>query len=88
MNLKEWCRQTGILPTHPTTERGAVSLILERDALAGDRVSLFHLTDYAVSSVSGPVYWLVPRPTAAEKAYEEFCERLEERSLMERGIYH
>jgi hypothetical protein len=58
MTLSEWSKLTGILPTHPTTERGAVSVIVTyQDARHND---LWHLTDYKVSSVSGPVIWLVP----------------------------
>jgi hypothetical protein len=61
MTLAEWSAATGILPTHPTTERGAVSLCCSpNDA---DRVQLWNLTDFAVSTVSGPVIWLVPKIT-------------------------
>lgn len=67
MTLSEWSSRTGILPTHPTTERSAVSLCV--DQLHADRSELWHLADYVVSSVSGPVVWFVPRPvqTEAEK---------------------
>jgi hypothetical protein len=58
MTLKDWQRKTGILPTHPTTERGAVSLICPIGE-AG-RSDLWHLEDFKVSTVSGPVIWLVP----------------------------
>lgn len=58
MTLKEWSEQTGIRPTYPTTEKGAVSVICdERDT---PRVELYHVTDYKVSSVQGDVIWLVP----------------------------
>ena len=59
MTLHDWCRATGILPTSPTTETGAVSLCV--DQLHPDLPRLFHLEDYVVSSRSGPVVWFVPR---------------------------
>lgn len=64
MTLREWSELTGILPTHPTTERGAVSVIC--NAQHKHSWELWHLSDYAVSSVSGPVVWLIPR-TAKEQ---------------------
>lgn len=59
MTLKEWCDKSGILPTHPTTERGAVSVILDHSN--PHRPELWRLDDYAVSSVSAVVVWLLPR---------------------------
>ena len=57
MTLKEWCEKYGIHPT--TTETGAVSLT---QWLQGKGIwELYSLSDYAVSSVSGIVTWLVPR---------------------------
>jgi hypothetical protein len=60
MSLSEWSKLTGILPTHPTTEHGAVSLLCS----VGEphRAKLWQLTNYKVSTVSGPVVWLVPYP--------------------------
>lgn len=63
MLLTEWQSTSGILATHPTTERGAVSLVLDHSHPM--RSELWHLHDYVVSTVSGPVVWLVPRPTDA-----------------------
>lgn len=56
MTLNEWCKRCGVKPTHPTTEAGAVSVII-----SFPHWGLYHLDDYVVSSVSGPVVWLVPR---------------------------
>lgn len=58
MTLKEWCDKTGILPTHPTSETGAVSVVMDFADLWTDE--LWHLDDYKVSSVAGSVIWLVP----------------------------
>ncbi len=59
MKLEEWCNLTKTLPTHPTTEKKAVSLIPDKE---GEYYwDLWHLEDYAVSSVCGVVLWLVPR---------------------------
>jgi hypothetical protein len=49
-----------ILPTHPTTEKGAVSVILYKEPHQ-NQSELWHLDDYTVSSVSGVVVWLVPK---------------------------
>ena len=57
MTLREWSEKTGILPTHPTTEQGAVSVVLRFDH--PDRLELWKLTDYKVSS-AGIVVWLRP----------------------------
>jgi hypothetical protein len=59
MTLKQWSKKTGILPTHPTTERGAVS-VLSTEVNFQDHFQLWKLEDYKVSSVSGPVVWLIP----------------------------
>ena len=58
MTLKEWSERTGILPTHPTTETRAVSIVT--DFAHPDRRELWHLSDHKVSSVWGVVVWLVP----------------------------
>lgn len=59
MKLSDWSTLTGILGTHPTTEYGAVSVIV--DVKHPDRWQLWTLDDYAVSSCCGVVVWLVPR---------------------------
>lgn len=58
MTLKEWVALTGILPTHPTTERGAISLICPIEHPQNG--ALYHLSDYYVSTRSGAVLWLLP----------------------------
>jgi hypothetical protein len=57
--LKNWCENTGIMPTDPTSERQAISLVT--DSRNPEYAKLWHLADYVVSSVTGPVVWLVPR---------------------------
>lgn len=57
--LKAFCERTDIKPTHPTTETGAVSLIVPHDT--PHLTDLWNLEDYAVSSRSGIVVWLTPR---------------------------
>ncbi len=68
MTLADWCKENDVKHTHPTTEKGAVSLIVEINH--PKRADLYHLTDYVVSSVFGIVYWLVtrkpPRPLCPE----------------------
>jgi hypothetical protein len=59
MTLNEWKKLTRILPTHPTTETGAVSVLVSLKAPS--RPLLWNLEDYRVSSVSGVVVWLVPK---------------------------
>lgn len=59
MTFSEWCNRVGVKPTHPTTERGAVSFV--RPANCPMWSELFHLSDYTVSSVCGAVVWLVPK---------------------------
>lgn len=64
MALKQWCASADLLPTTPTTERGAVSLVVPADfrqRWQDTYAMLWKLSDYAVSTVSGPVVWLVPR---------------------------
>jgi hypothetical protein len=61
MTLKVWCQRNGVLPTCPTSECGAVSLISYRE-LHGEHALLWSLSDYTVSSVCGVVVWLVPKP--------------------------
>ena len=58
MTLADWSKKHGVLPTHPTTERGAVSVVCDDRAACAE---LYHLSDYAVSTVSGVVRWLVPK---------------------------
>ena len=55
MKLAEYCEARGIKPTHPTTEKGAVSCFadeVDHDA--------WHLSDYVVSSIMAGVIWFVP----------------------------
>lgn len=59
MTLKEWCQQANVKPTHPTTERQAVSLIATEKK--PNFTQLWNLDDYAVSSRCGIVLWLVPK---------------------------
>jgi hypothetical protein len=72
MNLRQWSKRTGILPTHPTTGRGAVSLTFTYDTDSQLHHELWRLTDYAVSTVSGPVVWLVPRPKGASMPFRKW----------------
>lgn len=54
MTLAEWCKATGVLPTHPTTEHAGPDV-------SNDLIDeLWRLSDYCVSSVRGVVIWLVP----------------------------
>lgn len=59
MTLDEWVANYGALPTTPTTERGAVSLTI-RPNQAGYKL-LWQLADYTVSSITGPIVWLLPK---------------------------
>jgi hypothetical protein len=61
MTLADWTALTGVLPTHPTTERGAVSVVMGPNE--PHVAELWHLADYAVSSRCGAVVWLVPKRT-------------------------
>lgn len=54
--LAQWAARTG---HRPTTEAGAVTVTVS--VTDAHRPDAFHLTDYAVSTVSGPVLWLTPR---------------------------
>jgi hypothetical protein len=58
MTLKEFCTRHKIHPCPPTTETGAVTLIVPVEH--PDHWQLWHLSDYHVSTRSGPVVWLVP----------------------------
>lgn len=58
MLLSEWTDYTGIKPTSPTTEKKAVSVVI--DVCNSARAELWHLDDYKVSSACGVVIWLVP----------------------------
>lgn len=57
MTLQEWSDKYGILPT-TATGTGAVTLATRVGSDA--HRELYNLSDYKVSSVSGPVVWLVP----------------------------
>lgn len=58
ISLEEWVRRSGIQPTTPTTETGAISVVIDHYHL--ERQQLWRLTDYKVSSVAGVVVWLTP----------------------------
>lgn len=66
MTLAEWCKIAGVSPTHPTTERGAVSLIPGSDVPHFHYTELWRLDDYSLTTISGPVVWLVPRRKLAD----------------------
>lgn len=59
MTLAEWVERTKIKPTTPTTEKNAVSVIVNPHSR--EHNDLWHLTDYQVSSACFSVVWLVPR---------------------------
>lgn len=67
MKLKEWTKYSGITPTTPTTETGAVSVCIEDNN--DFRKQLWDLEDYKVSSVSGIVVWLIPQQTNEHLRY-------------------
>lgn len=46
MTLREWCDEAGVMPTHPTTERGVVGLCC--DQLEPTRSELWHLGGLAM----------------------------------------
>ena len=71
MTLAEWYKLSGILPTTPTTEVGAVSLCISADHKA--RNALWHLTDYRVSSSCGVVIWLLPCQRTKAETYCPHC---------------
>ncbi len=58
MTLQEWSEDSGY---DIGQAAGGTYVTLDSDCDSGVRASLFHLSDYAVSTVSGPVVWLVPR---------------------------
>lgn len=57
MTLQEWSDKYGILPT-TATGTGAVTLATRVGSDA--HRELYALSDYKVSSVTGPIAWLVP----------------------------
>lgn len=61
MTLAQWCKVAGVLPTHPTTERGAVSLIADAPAQSELYHDLYNLSDYRVDNLVGGIVWLIPR---------------------------
>lgn len=65
--LAEVCAYVGVSPTPPTTERGAVSVIV--DVSHPDHWRFYKLSDYAVSTRSGPLMWLVPTDPAVRAEY-------------------
>lgn len=63
MTLTEWCERADILPI--TTNSGAVTLTASDDVT--NFTDLWRLSDFKVSTRSGPVIWLVPiKPTNTE----------------------
>lgn len=63
MTLREWSDQTGIPIDHPALRSDATCVYCVVGTVAYRL--LWGVTDYAVSSVSGPTVWLVPiRPTS------------------------
>ena len=62
--LSQWAEAAGVKPTARTTWVGATSVL----SLPGYplHAELWRLSDYVVSTVSGPVVWLIPRPTVSE----------------------
>jgi hypothetical protein len=58
MRLSDWCDKHNIKQTSPTSERSAVSVVV--DQAHPGRPDLFHLEDYTVSSSAGCVVWLIP----------------------------
>lgn len=60
MNLKQWSEAAEILPTCPTTEKEAVSVVVDHNN--PHRKLLWDLSDYVVTSVCGIVIWLRPVP--------------------------
>lgn len=71
MRLSDWCKQHNIQATSPTSERSAVSVVV--DQTHPGRSDLFHLDDYTVSSCCGIVIWLIPGPsyTARKKLVDQ-----------------
>lgn len=59
MTLDQWCKQAGVLPTHPTTETGAVSVLVGKDTPCLS--ALWCLEDFVVRSRAGVVVWLAPK---------------------------
>lgn len=61
--LKAWSERSKILPTMPTTEKGAVSVTI--GIFHEEWSALWILSDYVVTSASGSVVWLMPRSKPA-----------------------
>jgi hypothetical protein len=60
MTLAEWsARYSCPVYTHPS---GAKYVYLPFYEETRQRVEIFRLTDYRISTISGPTIWLVPRP--------------------------
>ena len=59
ISLHDWASLAQIKPTSPTTEKGAVSVVI--DPCHPLRASLWSLGDYLVSSCCGSVIWLIPK---------------------------
>lgn len=59
MTLHEWCQLHDVHPAYPLTLNGPLSF-----TMADPPADLWNLRDYAVSTVSGPVVWMVRRTKA------------------------
>lgn len=55
MTLAQWSKETGIKPKQ--TDNGSTFVV----ALNEQFPKLWQLEDFAVSSVCGPVVWLIPK---------------------------
>jgi hypothetical protein len=59
ITLEQWeLRNSAIVRIHPSGCRFVITV------KPWEQKSLFDLSDYAVSTVSGPTYWLVKKPEA------------------------
>ena len=64
MKLSDWLRMADINLAVPFEQGQAVQLVVEPDfsgKFADMYAELWRLEDYAVSTVSGPVLWLMPK---------------------------
>jgi hypothetical protein len=58
-SLADWCSRYGHVLGH--TPGGCAYVVASMRPGETESWELFHLADYAVSTVSGPTYYLVPR---------------------------
>ena len=80
MNIKEWSKQFGILPTTPTTETGAISVLCDMVEEKTAYKALYNLSDYKVGSVCGIVIWLTPTKKEINPLFQFVVE-------LENGLY-